>query len=113
MKIPAMVQALTEMAVVGALTVMGFAAMITGGFSFTGLTTSTASFMGMPITSLCKLLPWRRTYCRRIPAWRNCNPAPVQRVPWTRLETGQDAHAHRRMRVFEHDCRSRDVVCIN
>jgi len=51
MKIPAMVQALTEMAVVGALTVMGFAAMITGGFTFTGLTTSTASFLGFPITS--------------------------------------------------------------
>lgn len=51
MKIPAMVQALTEMAVVGALTVMGFAAMISGGFTFTGLTTSTASFMGLPITS--------------------------------------------------------------
>jgi tetrahydromethanopterin S-methyltransferase subunit C len=51
MKIPAMVQALTEMAVVGALTVMGFAAMMTGGFTFTGLTTSTASFLGMPITS--------------------------------------------------------------
>ncbi|MFA4825756.1 MAG: tetrahydromethanopterin S-methyltransferase subunit C [Methanoregula sp.] len=51
MKIPAMVQALTEMAVVGALTVMGFAAMISGGFTFTGLTTSTASFLGLPITS--------------------------------------------------------------
>jgi tetrahydromethanopterin S-methyltransferase subunit C len=51
MKIPAMVQALTEMAVVGALTVMGFAAMITGGFTFAGLTTSTVAFMGMPITS--------------------------------------------------------------
>lgn len=51
MKIPAMVQALTEMAVVGAFTVMGFAAMITGGFTFTGLTTSTASFFGIPITS--------------------------------------------------------------
>ncbi|MFA6225089.1 MAG: tetrahydromethanopterin S-methyltransferase subunit C [Methanoregula sp.] len=51
MKIPAMVKALTEMAVVGALTVMGFAAMISGGFSFTGLTTSATSFMGMPITS--------------------------------------------------------------
>jgi len=51
MKIPAMVQALTEMAVVGALTVMGFAAMMTGGFTFTGLTTSTASFLGMPVTS--------------------------------------------------------------
>jgi tetrahydromethanopterin S-methyltransferase subunit C len=51
MKIPAMVQALTEMAVVGALTVMGFAAMISGGFSFTGLTTSTVTFFGLPITS--------------------------------------------------------------
>ena len=51
MKIPAMVQALTEMAVVGALTVMGFAAMISGGFSFTGLTMSATSSMGMPITS--------------------------------------------------------------
>jgi len=38
MKIPAMVQALTEMAVVGALSLMGFAALITGGFTFTGLT---------------------------------------------------------------------------
>ena len=39
MKIPAMVQALTEMAVVGALSLMGFAALITGGFTFAGLTT--------------------------------------------------------------------------
>jgi len=38
MKIPAMVQALTEMAVVGALSLMGFAALITGGFTFAGLT---------------------------------------------------------------------------
>ena len=38
MKIPAMVQALTEMAVVGALTLMGFAALMTGGFTFAGLT---------------------------------------------------------------------------
>jgi len=51
MKIPAMVQALTEMAIVGALTVMGFAAMISGGFTFTGLTSSTALFMGFPVTS--------------------------------------------------------------
>ncbi len=51
MRIPAMVQALTEMAVVGALTVMGFAALITGGFSFVGLTTSTVMFLGMPVTS--------------------------------------------------------------
>jgi len=51
MKIPAMVQALTEMAVVGALTVMGFAAMMTGGFSFVGMTTKTVTFLGMPITN--------------------------------------------------------------
>jgi len=49
MKIPAMVQALTEMAVVGALSLMGFAALITGGFGFTGLTTKTVSYMGMSV----------------------------------------------------------------
>ncbi len=49
MKIPAMVQALTEMAVVGALTLMGFAALITGGFGFSGLTTGTVSVFGMTL----------------------------------------------------------------
>jgi tetrahydromethanopterin S-methyltransferase subunit C len=49
MKIPAMVQALTEMAVVGALTLMGFAALITGGFTFTGLTTGSVSVMGLTL----------------------------------------------------------------
>ena len=49
MKIPAMVQALTEMAVVGALSLMGFAALITGGFTFAGLTTGSVSFMGMTL----------------------------------------------------------------
>jgi tetrahydromethanopterin S-methyltransferase subunit C len=49
MKIPAMVQALTEMAVVGALSLMGFAALITGGFTFAGLTSRTVSFMGMTL----------------------------------------------------------------
>ena len=51
MKIPAMVQALTEMAVVGALSLMGFAALITGGFTFAGLTTSSVSVMGMTLLS--------------------------------------------------------------
>ena len=51
MKIPAMVQALTEMAVVGALSLMGFAALITGGFTFTGLTTGSISVMGMTLMS--------------------------------------------------------------
>jgi tetrahydromethanopterin S-methyltransferase subunit C len=49
MKIPAMVQALTEMAVVGALTLMGFAALITGGFTFAGLTTGSVNVMGMAL----------------------------------------------------------------
>jgi tetrahydromethanopterin S-methyltransferase subunit C len=49
MKIPAMVQALTEMAIVGALSLMGFAALITGGFTFAGLTTGSISVMGMTL----------------------------------------------------------------
>jgi tetrahydromethanopterin S-methyltransferase subunit C len=49
MKIPAMVQALTEMAVVGALSLMGFAALMTGGFTFAKLTTASVSFLGMTI----------------------------------------------------------------
>ena len=51
MKIPAMVQALTEMAIVGALTLMGFAALITGGFTFAGLTSGSISVMGMVLPS--------------------------------------------------------------
>jgi tetrahydromethanopterin S-methyltransferase subunit C len=51
MKIPAMVQALTEMAVVGALTLMGFAALITGGFTFAGLTTGTITILGMTVST--------------------------------------------------------------
>jgi tetrahydromethanopterin S-methyltransferase subunit C len=51
MRIPAMVQALTEMAVVGALTLMGFAALISGGFSFTGLTTGTITTLGMTLNT--------------------------------------------------------------
>jgi tetrahydromethanopterin S-methyltransferase subunit C len=51
MKIPAMVQALTELAAVGALTLMGFAALITGGFTFAGLTTGTVSMLGMTVSS--------------------------------------------------------------
>jgi tetrahydromethanopterin S-methyltransferase subunit C len=46
MKIPAMVQALTEMAVVGALTLMGLAVLITGSFTFAGLTTGTVKILG-------------------------------------------------------------------
>ena len=51
MKIPAMVQALTEMAVVGALTLMGFAALMTGGFTFAGLTTGSITTLGMVMST--------------------------------------------------------------
>ena len=51
MKIPAMVQALTEMAVVGALSLMGFAALMTGGFTFAGLTTGTVTSLGMALST--------------------------------------------------------------
>jgi tetrahydromethanopterin S-methyltransferase subunit C len=51
MKIPAMVQALTEMAVVGALSLMGFAALITGGFTFATLTKGTVSILSLTIDS--------------------------------------------------------------
>jgi len=46
MKIPAMVQSLTEMAIVGALSLMGFAALMTGGFTFAGLTTGSVTLLG-------------------------------------------------------------------
>jgi len=46
MKIPVMIQSLTELAVVGALTLMGFAVLITGSFTFTGLTTGSVTLFG-------------------------------------------------------------------
>ena len=46
MKIPAMIQALTELAVVGALTLMGLAVLITGSFTFAGLTTGSVTLFG-------------------------------------------------------------------
>src|SRR5512136_3369247 len=49
MRIPAMVQALTEMAAVGALSLMGFAALITGGFTFADLTSGEVSAMGITL----------------------------------------------------------------
>jgi len=46
MKIPVMIQSLTELAMVGALSLMGFAVLITGSFTFTGLTTGTITLFG-------------------------------------------------------------------
>jgi tetrahydromethanopterin S-methyltransferase subunit C len=51
MKIPVMIRSITEMAVIGALSLMGFSAMLGGSFSFTGLSTGTATFLGMATTS--------------------------------------------------------------
>ena len=46
MKIPVMIQALTELAIVGALTIMGLAVLITGKFTFAALTTGTVTVFG-------------------------------------------------------------------
>ncbi|OPY35732.1 MAG: Tetrahydromethanopterin S-methyltransferase subunit C [Methanoregula sp. PtaU1.Bin051] len=51
MKIPAMVQSLTELAVVGAFTLMGFAVLISGSFTFTGLTTGSITILGASLPS--------------------------------------------------------------
>jgi len=51
MRIPAMVQALTEMAVVGALTLMGLTALMSGGFSFAGLTTGSITTLGVTMST--------------------------------------------------------------
>jgi tetrahydromethanopterin S-methyltransferase subunit C len=51
MKIPAMVQSLTELAVVGAFTLMGFAVMMTGGFTFADLTTGSVTVLGLNLPS--------------------------------------------------------------
>ncbi len=51
MKIPAMVQSLTELAVVGAFTLMGFAVLMTGGFTFETLTAGSVTFLGMSLPS--------------------------------------------------------------
>ncbi|WAC05523.1 MAG: tetrahydromethanopterin S-methyltransferase subunit C [Methanoregula sp.] len=51
MKIPAMVQSLTELAVVGAFTLMGFAVLMTGGFTFAALTTGSVMVFGLSLPS--------------------------------------------------------------
>ncbi len=51
MKIPVMIQALTELAVVGALTLMGLAVLITGSFTFTTLSSGTVALMGISMAS--------------------------------------------------------------
>lgn len=51
MHIPVMIKSLTELTVVGALTLLGFSAMLTGNFTFLGLTTGTLTFLGIALPS--------------------------------------------------------------
>ena len=51
MHIPVMIKCLTELAVVGALTLMGFSAMMTGSFTFSALTTGSMKILGMTLPS--------------------------------------------------------------
>lgn len=51
MRIPVMIQSLVEMAVIGALVLMGFAAMMSGSFEFTPLTAGTITILGLSLPS--------------------------------------------------------------
>jgi len=51
MKIPVMIQSLTEMAIVGALTILGFASMMTGSFTLKALASGTMTLMGLSLPS--------------------------------------------------------------
>lgn len=51
MHIPVMIKSLTELAVVGALTLMGYSALMTGSFTFSALTTGSMTILGMPVPS--------------------------------------------------------------
>lgn len=51
MRIPVMIQSLTEMAIIGALVLMGFSAMMTGTFDLSGMTSGTISILGLSLPS--------------------------------------------------------------
>jgi tetrahydromethanopterin S-methyltransferase subunit C len=51
MKIPVMIRSITEMAVIGALSLMGFSAMTGGSFLFTGISTAKETFLCQVSTS--------------------------------------------------------------
>jgi tetrahydromethanopterin S-methyltransferase subunit C len=52
MKIPVMIRSITEMAVIGALSLMGFSAMAAGSFDFAKISAMTGeTFLGMTVTS--------------------------------------------------------------
>jgi tetrahydromethanopterin S-methyltransferase subunit C len=51
MRIPVMIQSLIEMAVIGALTLMGFAAMMTGSFELSSMAAGTVTILGLALPS--------------------------------------------------------------
>ncbi|HON81643.1 MAG TPA: tetrahydromethanopterin S-methyltransferase subunit C [Methanoregulaceae archaeon] len=51
MRIPVMIQSLVEMAIIGALVLMGYAAMMSGSFELSGLTTGSVSILGLSLPS--------------------------------------------------------------
>ena len=51
MKIPVMIQSLVELAIIGALVLLGFSAMITGSFTFTTLVTGKVALLGLSLPS--------------------------------------------------------------
>jgi tetrahydromethanopterin S-methyltransferase subunit C len=51
MRSPVMIQSLVEMAIIGALVLMGYAAMMTGSFELTSLTTGSVSILGLSLPS--------------------------------------------------------------
>jgi tetrahydromethanopterin S-methyltransferase subunit C len=51
MRIPVMIKSLTELTIVGALALLGFSAMLTGNFTFLGLTTGSVTFLGISLPS--------------------------------------------------------------
>jgi tetrahydromethanopterin S-methyltransferase subunit C len=52
MHLPVMIKCLTELAVVGSLTLMGYTAMMTGSFNFRDLTLGSMNVLGMSVPSL-------------------------------------------------------------
>jgi tetrahydromethanopterin S-methyltransferase subunit C len=51
MRIPVMIVSLIEMAIIGALVLMGYAAMMTGSFNLTALTTGSVTLLGLSLPS--------------------------------------------------------------
>ena len=51
MRIPVMIQSLVEMAIIGALVLMGYAAMMTGSFELASLTTGNVQILGLSLPS--------------------------------------------------------------